>query len=126
MLFRVNHSTFTRILCLFLVLHLLNLSIDPKDPENEFFSEDLTYNDIESFTELVAEVFLNKPNAFKEHDEQDTSGGNHHVVYKFYFSKLQFAEDTSLQIVTTAAFEHINTEMIQSPSINISLPPPKV
>jgi hypothetical protein len=51
------------------MLQILNISIDPADPN--LASEDLSINDIESCVELVLEVVLDKTGAIEETDDRD-------------------------------------------------------
>ncbi len=73
-LFGARYRAFCRILCCILALHLLNYSIDPQDPE--FVPEDISFNEIESIAELVAEVFGLEA-FFEDFDENDTDGADH-------------------------------------------------
>jgi hypothetical protein len=61
-----------RLLCAFMALHLLNISIDTPETFAYGKSEDLTYNKQESIVEyLVEKVFL-QDNVIGEYDECDT------------------------------------------------------
>lgn len=58
-----------------LAVWILNVSIDAPDPESDSVKEDLTYNDVESISELVFEYCLGWENFVPEHDENDRDGG---------------------------------------------------
>lgn len=64
-----------RLITAVLALLILNTSIDTPDPSDTFrwngedYIEDLSYNDIESFYELVTEEVLDMENEVPEHDE---------------------------------------------------------
>jgi hypothetical protein len=120
------YSRFTRFFCLVLALHFLNCSIDSKDPNPEAIPEDLTFNDIESVTEFMAEIVFGFNNAFEEHDEKDAEDGSSLDVLKFYFlnypitishKKHHFASD--------AKYILRNSSDILSPIKEITSPPPK-
>jgi len=89
------HSYFTRLLCFLLAFFFLNFSIDPADANPDSVPEDLSYNDIESFAELVAEEWMNISNAFAEHEERDGEEGG-----SFDFSKEFFSQPPLLQVKT--------------------------
>ena len=57
-------------------LYLFNISIDTADPNPESIPEDLSFNDQESFAEIVLEEFLGFEDAFKEYDDHDTGDHN--------------------------------------------------
>lgn len=59
-----------------LACHILNLSIDAPDTKSDSVPEDLTFNDIESISELFLENCLGMKNIIAEHDEPDDQGGN--------------------------------------------------
>lgn len=54
---------------------ILNYSIDVPDPYNDFVEEDLSYNDIESITELIFEYGFGWENFVPEHDDNDSDSG---------------------------------------------------
>ncbi|MCU0341591.1 MAG: hypothetical protein MUE30_17070 [Spirosomaceae bacterium] len=58
-----------------MALHILNCSIDAPDARPDYIAEDLSYNDIESISELVLEQILGFDNAVAEHDEHDNEEG---------------------------------------------------
>lgn len=58
------------ILWIVMAMHILNFSIDAPDIIDKSIAEDLSYNEIESLTELIAENILNIEDAFSESDEK--------------------------------------------------------
>jgi len=69
-----------------LAVYLFNFSIDSRDAHSDSVAEDLSYNDIESFYEFLAEDVLGIENAVEEHDERDQEEGGAFEFKKFYFS----------------------------------------
>lgn len=123
---RLRQVRITRIICLVFALHILNLSIDPNDPEPDFAGEDITINEIESFTEFFAEIVLGFENAFAEHDEHDSSNGATLDFFKVFFVTQHIAgsTDTSFTTVRTKFFiyaERCHSQLIR----DINPPPPK-
>ncbi len=57
-------------------LYLLNISVDPADPNPDHIPEDLSFNDQESIVEIIVEKILGFENAFKEYDDQDSEDHN--------------------------------------------------
>lgn len=55
-----------------MALYLLNISVDPADPNPDHIPEDLSFNDQESIVELVVEKVLGFEDAIKEYDDHDT------------------------------------------------------
>lgn len=80
-------------------LHLFNISIDTVDRYDENVPEDLSFNDQESFTELIAEQILGFEDAFPEMDDVD------HKNTK----KLQ--KTTKIQLFPPYALENIPSAM---------------
>jgi hypothetical protein len=82
---RNNYGNATRIICFLFAVHLFNFSIDPKDQHEDFVPEDLSVNDIESFTEFIAETIFGLDNAFAERDEADSADGGSVDFTKIFF-----------------------------------------
>ena len=126
MLPRRLHVNLTRLVCLLLALHFLNLSIDSRDPNPDAIPEDLSFNDIESVTEFFAEIVLNRVNAFAEHDERDINDGGAADFHKFYCaSSTTEIEIHSLSPLCVPQFQIRNVGRIESMMGNVSVPPPK-
>ncbi len=114
----------SRLVCFALAVHLFNLSIDARDSGPAFAPDDLAQNDIETFTEFLAEVVLGMTGAFVEHDESDDHGSTIHLH--------QYVSPSSIACVGSVAlpdrelvFFNLNTVMIESPLTKITAPPPK-
>ncbi|QNF34222.1 hypothetical protein HUW51_16390 [Adhaeribacter swui] len=90
--------------CFWLVLacHILNLSIDAPDNRPVSAAEDLTFNDVESVTELILENCLGMHNAVAEHDEPDDQGGT-----GSNFKKIDFFYQLSTYLPPNAAYQLI-------------------
>jgi hypothetical protein len=78
-----NIIAFTRLLCFFLAMHILNCSIDAPDALPNSKPEDLTVNEMESVAEVVLEKILDFPAALPEHDENDQEEGMDFKLSKF-------------------------------------------
>ena len=117
---------FTRIFIVALALHLFNLSIDPQDKHPDWAPEDLSVNEIESFTEFFTEVILGKTNAFKEHDEHDHESVRYGHIYIYCLSSnLTILKDFYPNILYTHQFQtQIIGRTIPS-NKEIIAPPPK-
>lgn len=115
-----------RLLCLALALHFLNFSIDSKDAYPNSISENLAVNDIESISELVIEVVFGKSNAFREYDESDDCEGGSINFYKYYCASTVTSSSGQIHYLFTCSnFQILNQQMVLTPSLNISSPPPK-
>ena len=118
---------FTRIFIVALALHLFNLSIDPQDKYPDWAPEDLSVNEIESFTEFFAEVILGKTNAFKEHDERDHESARHgHInIYCLSSNHLTTLRDFYPNILYSHQFQTQIIERTIPSNKEIITPPPK-
>jgi hypothetical protein len=67
---KLRQHSILKIVWMAIALHILNFSLDAPDATNSTVAEDLSFNEIESFTEWFAEDVLNIEDAFKESDEQ--------------------------------------------------------
>ena len=57
-------------------LYLLNISVDPSDPNPQHIPEDLSFNDQESIVEIIVEYVLGYEDAIKEYDDHDKEDHN--------------------------------------------------
>ncbi len=57
-------------------IYLLNISVDPADPNPNYIPEDLSFNDQESMVEIVLEKILGFEDAISEYDDHDTEDHN--------------------------------------------------
>ena len=120
-------SRLSRLFCLVLALHFLNVSIDSPDRNPDTVPEDLSFNDIESVTELFAELVFGFTNAFEEHDEDDAEDGSSSGAIKFYFNNYVVAVIRSTHDVSgdnKFALENYLPFPSRSPEVNS--PPPEV
>jgi hypothetical protein len=114
------------VLCWVLALHLLNYSIDPRDPHPNDVPEDLALNDIESFVEFVFEVVLGWEDAFDEFDEHDYEDGDWTDASKFFCSsRCQMPVEYPLYFVSTGGFPDVSRNAFPSPVNGIVVPPPE-
>lgn len=67
----IRQNILLKYLWIGLALFILNVSIDAPDAFGDEVAEDLSFNDIESISELILEDFLGIYNACPEHDEND-------------------------------------------------------
>jgi hypothetical protein len=114
-------------LWLFLVFLIFNYSIDVPDYYGDQVTEDLTYNDIESISELVLEVVLQIKDAVPEHDEDDpdeNSGFAKKIDIQFFNSVLIKEK----KIIYSIDFEHtfsIPFFFFENPYLNRQIKPPQ-
>lgn len=69
---KIYQNKSLKYLWLLLTFLFFNYSIDIPDSESEKYKEDLSYNDIESFTEFFIEKILDYENAVPESDDDDS------------------------------------------------------
>lgn len=67
----IRHSGILKFFWISLTFLIFNYSIDVPDFYGDDIAEDLSFNDIESVSELFLEVVLGIENAVPEHDEDD-------------------------------------------------------
>ena len=104
MQFLRKHIVF-RYFWVLMAIHILNCSIDTPDALPDYIAEDLSYNDIETFSELVLEQFMGFEDAIPEHDEQDNADGLSFEVAKIllYFQpSLLFSLSNTLNCTLVA------------------------
>lgn len=58
-----------------MAFHIFNISVDTADTNPDYVPEDLSFNDQESFVELLIEKIFGFENAIAEHDEEDEDSG---------------------------------------------------
>ena len=114
-----------RLICFFLAAHMFNLSVDPQDIHSDSLPENLAINDIESFTELVAEIVFKKVDAFGEHDEKDNNDGGAFFCLKFYCSTHHQFAIQHPPLTTIKKFPVQNTLLIDSRVAQVTSPPPR-
>jgi hypothetical protein len=114
-----------RIFCLLFALHFLNLSIDSKDRHPDFIPEDLSFNDIESVTEFIAEVVFGWHDAFQEHDEDDTESQETTDFLKFYVTRKSETIVAHAIVKGSDKFAQKNSADALGPYKDIHSPPPR-
>ena len=108
-------------------LYLLNISVDTADPNPEHVPEDLSFNDQESFVELIIEQVLGYENAIKEYDDHDTED---HTKKKSVKIDLLVHETKNKGIVSNqllegkASYPHLEARLTNGFK-EIDSPPPK-
>lgn len=109
-----QHSVF-KIVWMVMALHILNFSMDAPDATNSTITEDLSFNEIESFTEWFAEDVLNIEDAFSESDEQgDEESGFIKKIVDIKFYQVAFEDE-----IKTPSLKNIKNN---STSVNYSKP----
>lgn len=95
----IMNSTFShiihKIIAILLALNVLNNCVDSVDPISQGMMEDLSYNDIESVAELIAEIIFVFDNASIELEDNDAEndGANlkeeieYHIQHKYHPTK---------------------------------------
>jgi hypothetical protein len=63
----------SRWLCMIVALTIFNISVDTPDPYPDSTPENLSFNDIETVIEWLAETVFQIENAIPEHDDADDS-----------------------------------------------------
>lgn len=75
MLTKLRKHIILRLFCGLLSLHIFNCSVDMPDAAPQNVAENLSYNDMESFVELLLEYVLGFENAVSEYDDADNEDG---------------------------------------------------
>ncbi len=106
----------------------INSSVDPIDPNGEWVAEDLSVNEMETITEIVAEHLLDIENCFKETNDDDPDSStavkvlkdvSQYIPVKITAPKLGLALTDAL--TTPGYFKRFNSQFISE----INAPPPK-
>ncbi|WP_146624529.1 hypothetical protein [Larkinella arboricola] len=121
-----------RLVCLLMSLHVLNLSIDSPDQYGSTLQrlnrvEDLSVNDIESYTEFFLEVCFGIDNAIPEHDEPDDDSDLLKLKQDYFFFSNAFMFSPALPLVhrELARFSHGQTARAPMHVLDIPSPPPQ-
>ncbi|MFD1140252.1 hypothetical protein ACFQ4C_04000 [Larkinella insperata] len=125
-------SFLRRLVCLLMSLHVLNLSIDTPDQYGSTFQrlhrvEDLSINDIESYTEFFLEVCFGIDDAIPEHDEPDDDSDLLKLKQDYFFFAKAFAFTPALPWVhrKLARFTQYQTGRAPMHVLDIPSPPPQ-
>lgn len=118
------------LLWIVMALHILNFSIDAPDVIDRNIAEDLSYNEIESFTELITENILGIENALSETDEkgdEETEFFKKYSEITFYFisSKDKMINDSLKSIKNRSTSNLYSTPYCSTIYISIFSPPPE-
>lgn len=113
-------------LAIFLSLYIFNYSIDSRDSSNQEFSEDLSYNDIESVLEFALEIVFGIENALEEHDEQDPEDGSSFEFKKVYCNSLLFGQNTTCIPLAITHNSSVRQPVFVENYGEINSPPPEV
>jgi hypothetical protein len=127
---KFKQNNILKIVWIVMALHILNFSIDAPDILNENISEDLSYNEIESFTELIAENIFDIKNAFSESDEQgDEESGFVKKPLEIKLYQVAFEDQITLPFLTNIKNNSISVNyskpFCSTIYISIFSPPPE-
>lgn len=112
---KLRQYSILKIVWMAMALHILNFSLDAPDATNITIAEDLSFNEIESFTEWFAEDVLNIEDAFSESDEQgDEESGFIKKIVDIKFYQVAFEDE-----IITPTLKNVKNN---STSVNYSKP----
>jgi len=122
----IRSSLASRLALWFLLLLLLNLSIDPPDSRSAHIAEDLTVNEIESILELVLEEVCAMYCSVPESDESDEEKNIAKVRYDLFGQDgavtVHLARYRLLMAVQTSFFD---SPFLSGTKPEIASPPPE-
>lgn len=118
----IRSSLASRLALWFLLLLLLNLSIDPPDSRPAHIAEDLTVNEIESILELVLEEVCAMESSVPESDESDEEKNIAKVRYDLFGQDGAVTVYRLLMAVQTSCFD---SPFISGTKPEIASPPPE-
>ncbi|GAA3784126.1 hypothetical protein GCM10022271_15590 [Corallibacter vietnamensis] len=128
MLSQIRNSVFTKILWGIMGLYMLNISVDPADPNPEHIPEDLTFNDQESIIEIIIEKVLGYEDAIKEYDDYDTEDHNTKTNVKIDLATHYIVDNNLNQSfieIKKHKFPEYTTNLTKG-FLKLDIPPPKV
>lgn len=110
-----------------LLIQLVNLSVNL--PDRLIYSrlsaiygeENLAYNEMESLTEVVAEELMDEPDAFPEHNEQDSEQQKRGSVW-LYADILQFVLTPCCRVLKLPVLNELSPERFALQQLS---PPPE-
>lgn len=110
-----------------LVFLIFNYSVDIPDYFGDQVSENLSYNDIESFTEFVLEIVVGIENAVPEHDEDDPdeNSGFTKKIDIPYFYRLPVKEKVVIFSIGNVSNFSIPFFFFENPYLNRQIKPPQ-
>ncbi len=107
----------------------INTSVDPVDPHGDWVAEDLSVNEMETITEILAEQILDIENCFEETNDDDPDSStavkvlkdvSQYIPVKITAPKL--ASSLTGNLPTLGYFKRFNSQFISE----INAPPPKL
>lgn len=122
----LENNVISNVLCFCLAVYIFNISVDIPDRKGESFSENLSFNDQESFVEFFIEKILGYEDAFAEYDDVDNeeessfSNGFHNVFY----NELNISVNHSKVLSRQDKSYHYLFISTSSPYLEVSSPPP--
>lgn len=122
----IRNNIFIRIICGIFGIYLLNISVDPPDPNPEHIPEDLLFNDQESIVEIILEKVLGFDDIIREYDDNDyeDSVNKNKKNYVFYN---EFYSDAVSKIISKRNNLFPNNEdLFKEIFIDITIPPPLI
>ncbi|MGF7218188.1 hypothetical protein GGR92_004365 [Spirosoma lacussanchae] len=130
---RSGNPIWHRLFCLLMAFYVINVSIDAPDgyvtPNSRGeYREDLSFNEIESFSELVLETIFGIQDAVPEHDESDEEEDQVSKIFVDWsvpgpVVMYEFAASAGFVTVPVQAFTHT---IYRSRSTDINTPPPQI
>lgn len=109
-------------------LYMLNISVDPADPNPEQIPEDLTFNDQESIIEIIIEKVLGYEDAITEYDDYDTEEHNTKTNVKIDLATHYIVDNNLNQSfieIKKHKFPEYTTNLTKGFQ-KLDIPPPKV
>jgi hypothetical protein len=119
-------SLVSRAIAFLMAVYLFNFSIDSRDAHSDSVAEDLSYNDIESVYEFLAEGLLGIENAVEEHDERDQEDSGSFEFKKVYFTVTIPTVQTKVAIGIKNIYSSVDyCEPLAIRATEINSPPPR-
>lgn len=128
MIRQIRNNVFIQVIWGLMGLHLLNISVDPADPNPEYIPEDLSINEQESIIEIVIEKILGYEDAIKEYDDRDTEDHNKKTNVKIGLF-VQYTVDSFINqsFIKTTKQKFLDCNVyLTSGFQKLDTPPPKI
>lgn len=131
MLTKLREHIILRLFFGLLSFHIFNCSVDMPDAAPQNVAENLSYNDMESFVELVLEYVLGFENAVAEYDDADNDDGTSFemknsldmfTLPNFQIRAVIFSPTSSLNNNLTSSYKDACDQFCHTPNS----PPPQV
>jgi hypothetical protein len=116
-----------KFIAILLALNIFNNSVDSIDPVSHGLSEDLSFNDIESVSELVAEIIFLFDNASIELEDNDAESNEANVKEEIEYHSHNKNQSARPQLWRTVEKSFLKLPDLYSHQYHpeISPPPPK-